>query len=327
MLPWFQDIFPLYLAPMAGVTDTVFRGLVKSRGADVLVTEFVSAEGILHRNERTRRYVDFSGEQRPVGVQLFGGDASRMAEGAKAVLDWVAPDFIDLNFGCPVNKVVAKNGGSSLLKNCPVLGDVAAAVVRAAGPVPVTAKMRIGWDERSINAVEVAHILEESGVAAIAVHGRTRSQGYAGTANWEVIAAVANAVEIPVIGNGDISSPALLLKRKAETGIAGAMIGRAAMSAPWIFEQCRAALDGRAVPADPPLPKRWEFIREHCRLAIEYRGDEVPAMSSLRARLMAYTRGMPDARGLRGAFSKISTLAELDEVIAVSATSASAAAA
>src|SRR6266850_2964064 len=220
LLPWFFEQFPLYLAPMAGVSDKIFRQLCKEHGADVLTTEFVSAEGIFRRNERTREYLDFDEIERPIGVQLFGGDAAHMAEAAKQVVDWVHPDFVDLNFGCPVNKVVSKNGGSALLKDCPTLSSVAAAVVRAVAPLPVTAKIRIGWDADSINAVRVARILVEQGIAAITVHGRTRQQGYSGAADWNVIAEVADAVAIPVIGNGDLSGPADVAKRRKETGIA-----------------------------------------------------------------------------------------------------------
>src|SRR3977135_2657696 len=205
-LPWFSD-FPLYLAPMAGVSDKIFRQLCKERGADVLVTEFVSAEGVFRRNDRTREYLDFDECERPLGVQLFGGNAEHMAEAARQVVDWVQPDFIDLNFGCPVNKVVAKNGGSALLKDCPTLTSVAKAVVQAVAPLPVTAKIRIGWDADSVNAVRVAGILQECGIAALAVHGRTRAQGYSGEADWRVIGKVAQTVALPVIGNGDLFSP------------------------------------------------------------------------------------------------------------------------
>ena len=192
VLPWFsKENFPLYLAPMAGVSDKIFRQICKSYGADVLVTEFVSAEGVFRRNERTREYLDFDEIERPIGVQLFGGNAAHMAEAARHVVDWVRPDFIDLNFGCPVNKVVAKNGGSALLKDCPTLAAVAEAVVRAVAPLPVTAKIRIGWDADSINAPRVGRLLEELGIAAIAVHGRTRAQGYSGAADWKVIGEVA----------------------------------------------------------------------------------------------------------------------------------------
>src|SRR5689334_928370 len=225
-LPWFSG-FPLYLAPMAGVSDKIFRQFCKERGADVLVTEFVSAEGVFRRNDRTREYLDFDECERPIGVQLFGGNAEHMAEAAKHVVDWVAPDFIDLNFGCPVNKVVARNGGSALLKDCPTLTSVAGAVVRAVAPLPVTAKIRIGWDADSINAVRIANLLVEQGIAAITVHGRTRAQGYSGFADWRVIGEVAAAVPVPVIGNGDVASPADVARRRTETQIAGIMIGRA----------------------------------------------------------------------------------------------------
>ena len=161
-MPYMPADFPLFLAPMAGVTNTVFRRICKARGADFLTTEFVSAEGILHRNARTKYYLEFQEEERPLSVQLFGAEPSRLAEAARAVIDWVHPDFLDLNFGCPVNKVVCKNGGSSLLRDCPLLARVAGAVVRAADPVPVTAKIRIGWDHRSINAVETAGILNRA---------------------------------------------------------------------------------------------------------------------------------------------------------------------
>jgi tRNA-dihydrouridine synthase len=174
-LPWFSDNrFPLFLAPMAGVSDKIFRQLCKARGADVLTTEFVSSEGIFRRNDRTREYLDFDEVERPIGVQLFGGDPDHMAEAARQVIDWVRPDFIDLNFGCPVNKVVSKKGGSALLKDCPALSAVADAVVRAVAPLPTTAKIRIGWDASSINAPQVARILEDCGIARHAANPRGR---------------------------------------------------------------------------------------------------------------------------------------------------------
>src|SRR5436189_2730359 len=291
-LPWFNSSgFPLYLAPMAGVSDKIFRQLCKEQGADVLVTEFVSAEGVFRRNERTREYLDFDECERPIGVQLFGGNAEHMAEAARHVVDWVRPDFIDLNFGCPVNKVVAKNGGSALLKDCPTLAAVAEAVVHAVAPIPVTAKIRIGWDTDSINAPRVARILEGTGVLALAVHGRTRAQGYSGAADWRVIGEVVAAVSIPVVGNGDLTSGQEVARRRAETGIAGAMIGRAAMSSPWIFGQMKHYLATGAHLPSPGLDEKWDLIRRHCRLAIEEWGCEDKAIRSLRARLMAYSKG------------------------------------
>lgn len=313
-LPWFQNLFPLYLAPMAGVSDKIFRQLCKEYGADVLTTEFVSAEGIFRRNERTREYLDFDEIERPIGVQLFGADAVHMAEAAKRVVDWVRPDFIDLNFGCPVNKVVCKNGGSALLKDCPTLANVAESVVRAIAPLPTTAKIRIGWDADSVNAVRVAKILSDCGISALTVHGRTRAQGYSGAADWNVIGEVAAAVSIPVIGNGDLASTSDVAKRKRETGIAGAMIGRAAMAAPWIFRETKAYLANEAILDPPTLEERWRLILRHCELIVREWGLEEPAIRSMRARLMAYSKSMPEAKRLRERFSQVSTLAEVESI-------------
>src|SRR4051812_10501547 len=313
-LPWFAGKFPLFLAPMAGVSDTIFRQLCKEYGADVLTTEFVSAEGIFRRNQRTREYLEFDSVERPIGVQLFGGDAEHMAEAARQVVEWVSPDFIDLNFGCPVNKVVAKNGGSALLKDCPTLTSVAGAVVRAVSPLPVTAKIRIGWDADSINAVRVGRILADQGIAAITVHGRTRAQGYSGAADWQVIGEVAAAVPVPVIGNGDITAPADVAKRRNQTAIAGIMIGRAAMSAPWIFAQTKEYLRTGHVPPPPALSERWDIVNRHCRLAVQDWGAEDPAIRSMRARLMAYTKGFPASKQLREKFQHVSSLQDVQAI-------------
>ena len=313
-LPWFQNRFPLYLAPMAGVSDKIFRQLCKEYGADVLTTEFVSAEGIFRRNERTREYLDFDEIERPIGVQLFGANAQHMAEAAKQVVDWVRPDFVDLNFGCPVNKVVCKNGGSALLKDCPTLANVASEVVRAILPMSVTAKIRIGWDAESVNAVRVARILADAGIAALTVHGRTRAQGYSGSADWNVIGEVAVAVPIPVIGNGDLSRAADIARRRSETGIAGAMIGRAAMSAPWIFRETKGYLTAGEIFDPPTLDERWKLILRHCELIVREWGAEEPAIRSMRARLMAYSKSMPDAKRLRERFSHVSSLADVQTI-------------
>jgi len=300
---------------MAGVTNTVFRRICREMGADVLTSEFVSAEGIFHRNARTREYLAFEPCERPVGVQLFGADPDHLGEAARQVVDWVGPDFIDLNFGCPANKVVCKNGGSSLLRDCPLLARVASAVVRAVHPLPVTAKIRIGWDAANINAVTTARVLEDCGIRRIAVHGRTKEQAYGGAADWDVIAAVAAAVAIPVIGNGDIDSAETALKRRAESGVSGLMIGRAAMSGPWVFAEIRAAFDGRDY-RPPTDTERWALIARHCREEIVLRGDELHAMRSMRSRLMAYTRGLPGGRHLRARLSHIDSLSALEDLAA-----------
>lgn len=318
MLPWLQtDRFPLYLAPMAGVTDVTFRALCKELGADVMVTEFVSAEGILQRDDRTRHYTEFDDAQRPLGVQLFGADGRRMGEAARKIIDWKQPDFIDINFGCPVNKVVSKNGGSALLKNCPVLAEVAREIVRAV-PIPVTAKMRIGWDSNHINAVEVAHILEDCGIQALAVHGRTRAQGYSGVADWEVIAQVAQAVKIPVIGNGDISTGADVEARRAQAGVAGVMIGRAAMANPWVFQEAKHYLTTGSHLPTASAEVRFALMRRHCEMAIarSTRGGEFEVMRSLRGRLMHYTRSLTGGKYLRARLGHLGSLMELDDLLA-----------
>jgi tRNA-dihydrouridine synthase B len=320
VLPWFSDDrFPLYLAPMAGVTDVVFRRICKEMGADVMVTEFVSAEGIMQADNRTRKYTEFTEEQRPVGVQLFGADGERMGEAARKIIDWKRPDFIDINYGCPVNKVVARNGGSSLLKDCSVLSAVASGVAKAVGDqVPVTAKMRIGWDEQSVNAVEVAKILEDCGMSAIAVHGRTRSQGYGGLANWEVIDAVARAVSIPVIGNGDITCGADVMRRKRETAVSGVMIGRAAMQNPWVFREAKHFLETGMESPQIELEERWELVVRHCALAVaslRY-GNEKQTLTAMRSRLMAYCKGFPGAKELRQKLCHVGSVAEVEDLAA-----------
>ena len=318
MLPWFQSgAFPLYLAPMAGVTDVVFRSICKELGADVMVTEFVSSEGIIQQDARTRKYTEFTAEQRPVGVQLFGADGKRMGEAACKIIDWQQPDFIDINFGCPVNKVVSKNGGSSLLRDCPVLASVAQGVAAAVGnQVPVTAKIRIGWDENSINAREVCSILEDSGMQAISIHGRTRSQGYRGEANWEVINECSQHVSVPVIGNGDLGSGKDIQRRRETTGVSGVMIGRAAMQNPWIFRQAKRYLETGETPSPVPLDERWKLITRHCRLAIESNryGNEKQSMMAMRSRLMAYCKGFPGAKPLRRRLSTVASLLEIEEL-------------
>jgi tRNA-dihydrouridine synthase B len=301
----------LYLAPMAGVTNSVFRRLCKNRGADVLTTEFVSAEGIMNRNERTEHYVEFAPEERPLGVQLFGADPDQLARGARAVIDWVHPDFIDINFGCPVNKVVCKNGGSALLRDCALLASIAASVVRAAAPIPVTAKIRTGWDAQSINAADNARRLEEAGIRRLTVHGRTRAQGYSGEADWDVIAAVADAVQIPVIGNGDINSAETALRRWSHAPVSGLMIGRAAMTTPWIFQEIKAAFRGEDAPPVPALSDRWDLIEDHCRQELTRWRKTEKGMHAMRSRLMAYSRGLPSSRELRRRFGQVNDLAGL----------------
>ena len=320
MLSWFeQSRCPLYLAPMAGVTDLVFRRICKELGADVMVTEFVSAEGIIRKDDRTRKYTEFEEGQRPVGVQLFGADGERMGEAAKKIIDWKQPDFIDINFGCPVNKVVSKNGGSALLRDCPVLAQVAGGVAKAVGDqVPVTAKIRIGWDQSTINAPKVCRILEEEGMQAIAIHGRTRSQGYSGDADWEVIQESAESVSVPVIGNGDIGNGTDVERRMRETSVSGLMIGRAAMNYPWIFREAKHYLATGQHMEPVSLNERWELILRHCRMALEYGryGNERQTLQAMRGRLMAYSKGMRGGKLLRQRFCSVESVAEMEDIAA-----------
>ncbi len=316
MLPWpKRDIPPLYLAPMAGVTDVVFRQICKELGADVMVTEFVSAEGILRRDDRTRRYTEFSEGQRPLGIQLFGANPQSLADAAKKIIDWKQPDFIDINFGCPVNKVVSKNGGSSLLRDCPLLAAVATALVKAL-PIPVTAKMRIGWDEQSINAPEVVHILEDCGISAVAIHGRTKSQGYSGFANWEVIGECAAKARIPIIGNGDINTGVDVERRMKDYPVSGLMIGRAAMHNPWVFREARHYLATGTHLPPPTLEARWQLIWRHVDMALTagIYGNEKYTLMAMRSRLMAYTKGLVGGKLLRPRLSQVGSKMELEDI-------------
>jgi nifR3 family TIM-barrel protein len=305
---------------MAGVTDQIFRGLCKELGADVMVTEFVSAEGILQADERTRHYTEFDEAQRPIGVQLFGADGKRMGEAARKIIDRKQPDFIDINFGCPVNKVVSKNGGSALLRDCPLLESVARGVADAVRPtgVPVTAKIRIGWDATQINALEVATRLQDCGMAAVTIHGRTRAQGYTGLADWDVIGQVADSVAIPVIGNGDIATGADVEVRRAQTRVRGIMIGRAAMTNPWVFQEARHYLTHGVQPDPVPAETRLAFMRRHCVLAIAHstRGGEFEVIRAMRSRLMHYTRSLPSGKFLRNQFASVGSLMQLDDISA-----------
>ena len=315
MLPWFSNNqFPLYLAPMAGVTDIVFRSICKELGADVMVTEFVATEGIIRQDKRTKKYTEFTDDQHPCGVQLFGANGERMGMAAQKIIDWKQPEFIDINFGCPVSKVVGKNGGSSLLKDLKLLASVAQGVHKAVGEhTPVTAKIRIGWDEKHINGPEVCHILEEEGMCAITVHGRTKSQAYRGEADWDVIDACARRVSVPVIGNGDIHSGADVKHRKETTAVAGVMIGRAAMQNPWVFQEAKHYLATGETPPPVSVHERWKMIIHHCDKAIKSKryGNERQTIMAMRSRLMAYCKGFPGAKPLRQKLCHVESLQEI----------------
>ena len=302
-LPWFgPGKFPLYLAPMARHTDVAFRQLCKEQGADVMVTEFVQSEALVRDNAKAWEMVDFTEGQRPMGVQIFGATPASMAKAARLVCDRMRPDFLDLNFGCPAHKVIEQNAGSGLLRCTPLLYDLVKAVKDAIPDVPLTAKMRLGWDHSTIVAVEVAGRLEALGVEALAVHGRTKEQGYSGEAHWGWIAQVAAAVEIPVVGNGDVKDGASALVRRREAGVSGLMIGRAALGNPWIFGQIKAALEGRAGDgAETGFRARWDCMIRLAELTIEVHASRLGHRDVrwMLDRLHPLTHGLPGSRKLR----------------------------
>ncbi len=317
MLPWFDEgRFPLVLAPMAGFTDVVFRELCKREGADVLVSEFVMANRFLDPDGEVNAWetVDFTEAQRPMGVQLFGSDGAKMGEAARRIVDRLAPDFIDLNFGCPAPKVVDNCAGSSLLRDLPRLASVARGVVGAVGArVPVTAKIRIGWDDRSIVATEAARLLEGEGIRALTVHGRTKVQGYQGEARWDVIEAVAAAAGIPVVGNGGIESAKDVADRLPSTSVRGFMVGRAALGYPWIFREIKGYLETGAVPPEPLLEERWATILWYCDTLMRHtlRPGRWDRLQWMRARLKSFTKRMPGCRKLRPALDRVATYDDL----------------
>ncbi len=306
---------PLYLAPQAGVSESPFRRLCREFGADVVVSEFVSSEGIRRNDRRTHEYLRFADEERPIGIQIFGADPEAMAEAAALVEEAYQPDFLDINFGCPVKKVVKRNGGSGCLRDL----DLVQAIIRAVGraiSIPVTVKVRSGWSEESRNPVEIGLRCQEAGARALTLHARTRTQMYGGRADWDEIAAVVDALDIPVIGNGDVWSGDDARRMHEHTACAGIMIARGSHGAPWIFGQARAALDGDPVPADPGVEERFDIVRRHARLAIDFERDEEKAMLEFRKHLGWYTKGLPNGRHLRQELFTVTTLAEADELLA-----------
>lgn len=303
---------------MAGVTDPIFRTLCKEAGADVMVTEFVSAEGVLQAWQRNRRYVEFKQEHRPLGIQIFGSVPEHAAAAARIIVDAMHPDFLDINAGCPVPKVVGKNGGSSLLKDLPLLQSIASAVVKELGQdCPVTTKIRIGWDAEHICAREACQRLQDAGVQSIAIHGRTRSQQYGGQANWQIIDECARSVQIPIIGNGDIATPQDVKRARETTAVAGVMIGRAAMNAPWLFTRARHYLDTGEIADEPTPQERINFMLRHTRMALEsgHYGEELTTMRAMRARLLAYAKGIPGTKPLRPQLSRVASFAELEAIL------------
>lgn len=317
MLPWFkQNQFPLYLAPMARVTDVVFRQFCKEQGADVMVTEFAQADALNRDDPRLWETVDFTEEQRPMGVQIFGSNPDSMAAAARLLVDRLQPDFIDINFGCPAERVICMDAGSSMLRNPKKLGKVTKAVVQAIPETPVTVKIRTGWDEHSLVAHEVGHIVENEGARALTIHGRTKVQGYSGDANWELIAEVAEALTIPVIGNGNIRSAQDVIRIRENTQCAGLMIGRAALGYPWIFRDIKHYLKHGVVPEPPTIAERWETILDYTRkiMTRPFREQRHRDIRWMRPKIIGLTKEMPHSRKIRGALGKVVFIEDLERV-------------
>lgn len=302
---------PLYLAPQAGVSESPFRRLCRSFGADVVVSEFVSAEGIRRGGEKSHEYLRFDEAERPIGVQIFGADPQAMAEAAAMVEDMYRPDFLDINFGCPVKKVVNRNGGSGCLRDLDLVQQIIRSVSQAI-QIPTTVKIRSGWSEELRNPVEIALRCQDAGAQVLTLHARTRTQMYSGTARWEEIAAVVDALEIPVIGNGDVWSGEDARRMYEQTGCAGIMIARGSHGAPWIFRAARAALKGEPIPAEPSFEEKFEIVREHARLAIAFERDETRAMIEFRKHLGWYTKGLPDGKKLREELFRVKSLVDVE---------------
>ncbi len=304
---------PLYLAPMAGVSESPFRRLCHQHGADVVVTEFLSAEGIRRDNPATIDKLRFSADERPIGVQIFGADPAAMAEAAAMVTDLFQPDFVDINFGCPVKKVVRRNGGSGCLRDLDLVQQIIRAVARAT-PLPVTCKIRSGWNEEMRDPVGIALRCQEAGARVLALHARTRTQMYTGSANWDEIARVAQALDIPVLGNGDIKTPHDAVRMREHTGCDGIMIGRGSYGQPWIFRQTRALLDGRPMPDVPPVGERFATALEHARMVQTYEVDAVGAALEFRKHLGWYVKGLPNSADLRKQLHQVRDFAEVEGI-------------
>jgi putative TIM-barrel protein, nifR3 family len=300
---------------MAGVSESPFRRLCSRFGADVVVTEFLSAEGIRRENAATLDKLRFAADERPIGVQIFGADPQAMREASALVTQVFAPEFIDINFGCPVKKVVRRNGGSGCLKDLSLVESVIRAV-SSGTHLPVTVKIRSGWSEDTRDPVTIGLRCQDAGAKALALHPRTRTQMYSGSARWEEIAAVTQALEIPVIGNGDIKTPEDAVRLQRETGCAAVMIARGSFGQPWIFDQTHALLEGRPKPETPPIERRFEIALEHAHMAEAYEADPRGAAIEFRKHLGWYVKGVPGSAELRRKLHAVESLSEVEDVFA-----------
>lgn len=299
----------VFLAPMAGVTDMPFRVLCREMGCGLVYSEMVSAKGIMYNNENTNKLLFVSNKERPAAVQLFGSNPDIMGNMAKKIEN-ADIDILDINMGCPAPKIVKNGEGSALMKNPALIGDIVFAVSHSQKK-PVTIKIRKGFDENSVNAVEIAKEAEKNGAAAIAVHGRTREQYYSGKADWDIIKQVKNAVNIPVIGNGDITDPVSAKAMIDYTGCDAVMIGRAAQGNPWIFRQVTAYLETGELIGEPTAEEKREMARRHAQMLTAYKGEYI-GVREMRRHLTYYTKGIKDAARVRRI---VNGAVSLDEIL------------
>lgn len=306
--------FPLLLAPMEDVSDPPFRAVCKANGADLMYTEFISSEGLIRDAIKSRQKLDIFDYERPIGIQIFGGDEEAMAMSAK-IVETVNPDLVDINFGCPVKKVVTKGAGAAVLKDVDAMVRLTDAVIRSTS-LPVTVKTRLGWDENSRNIEEVAERLQDTGIKALAIHGRTRAQLYKGEADWTLISKVKNnpRIHIPIFGNGDIDSPEKALEYKNRYGVDGIMIGRAAIGYPWIFNEIKHFIQTGEHLASPTIEQRVGIIRQHLHHSVQWKGL-LPGINEMRRHYTNYLKGLPNIKEYRLKLVTVRSAEEIDEVL------------
>ena len=310
--------FPLLLAPMEDVSDPPFRRLCKMHGADMMYSEFISSEGLIRDAMKSMKKLDIFDYERPVGIQIFGGDEEAMALSAKIVAA-VNPDIVDINFGCPVKKVVCKGAGAGVLKDIDLMIRLTKAVVNSTD-LPVTVKTRLGWDTETINIMEVAERLQDVGVKALTIHARTRAQMYKGEADWNYISKVKNnpRINIPIFGNGDVDSPQKALEYKNKYDCDGIMIGRGAIGYPWIFNEVKHYFKTGEILPEPTIEQRLEAVRQHAEWSMEWKGERL-GLIEMRQHYSNYFRGIPHFKDFRRKFLEVFTLEEMDVVIAEAA--------
>ena len=291
---------PIFLAPMAGVTDFPFRCLCKEFGASVVYSEFVSAHGIIRENIKTLNMIKFSDFERPIGIQIFGDSPDVMSNAARLVVDNFNPDIIDINYGCPVPKVTKRGAGSAALKDLCLMDDITSAVVESVPEVPVTVKMRAGWDSQSIVVPEVGERLENIGIKAITLHPRTTKQSYKGDADWSLIKLLKESTNIPVIGNGDIKTPEDVIRMFEKTSCDGVMVGRSSLGNPWFFKQAVALFEGKKIEGEPTLEDKVNCCRQHFIKMIEWHGERI-AVNLMKKHFGWYIRGFQKSSTIRKA--------------------------